>query len=535
MACSTEGATIRYTTDGTLPTEDSDVYVQPLQVSQSTSFHAQAFLDAMQESEVASIKVAKPPLLFPNEGIFDAPVSVPLQEGMTYFISQDGGPYKPYTSNDSLTIGRNTVLQAYVHQDGLIDSLPVTQKVRVRTTAPSFSVAGDGLGNKLVSIQGSSEDADIICTLKGRSFPYTGQFSVTEDTLIEAYEQRDGYERSYNRSLWVTVDKTPDPAITLTSGEDQEILLSCTDPGAVLWYQIAGEKAFTPANRIPVKVGEPLAVKAYAQADGKQRSATVSAFFPVAGSPELSVASGFYGQPISLEMKGSGIRYRINDGPFAEYDGKPVSLSSYARLDAYRSQDELVNSALVSRSYAVIKSFSIPEILPEEKEQPTVPLEETTRWNVGDIGPAGGIIFYDKGSYSDNWRYLEAAPSDEVGSFKWGQYGLYNSVGNVCVGSGVTNTAVLLSSDTNVENAATVCCSKRVESNSRVFDDWYLPSLDELVLLKASDAGGSLGSRYYWSSSEESPTLAWEYDTQTDTAAPYYKNATHAVRSIRSF
>ena len=31
---------------------------------------------------------------------------------------------------------------------------------------------------------------------------------------------------------------------------------------------------------------------------------------------------------------------------------------------------------------------------------------------IGDEGPAGGIIFYDKGEYSDGWRYLEAAPAD---------------------------------------------------------------------------------------------------------------------------
>ena len=32
-------------------------------------------------------------------------------------------------------------------------------------------------------------------------------------------------------------------------------------------------------------------------------------------------------------------------------------------------------------------------------------------YKIGDVGPAGGYIFFDKGYYSDGWRYLEAAPS----------------------------------------------------------------------------------------------------------------------------
>ena len=26
------------------------------------------------------------------------------------------------------------------------------------------------------------------------------------------------------------------------------------------------------------------------------------------------------------------------------------------------------------------------------------------------LGPTGGDVFYDKGNYSDGWRYLESAP-----------------------------------------------------------------------------------------------------------------------------
>ena len=40
---------------------------------------------------------------------------------------------------------------------------------------------------------------------------------------------------------------------------------------------------------------------------------------------------------------------------------------------------------------------------------------------IGATGPAGGIVFYDKNSYSDGWRYLEAAPvSTEWMNKEWG-------------------------------------------------------------------------------------------------------------------
>lgn len=34
-------------------------------------------------------------------------------------------------------------------------------------------------------------------------------------------------------------------------------------------------------------------------------------------------------------------------------------------------------------------------------------------YKLGDYGPAGGIIFYDKGNWDDDWRYLEVWTSDE--------------------------------------------------------------------------------------------------------------------------
>ena len=47
-------------------------------------------------------------------------------------------------------------------------------------------------------------------------------------------------------------------------------------------------------------------------------------------------------------------------------------------------------------------------------------------YNIGDTGPAGGLIFYDKGIFSHGWRYLEAAPAETEFTTQWGgPRGLY--------------------------------------------------------------------------------------------------------------
>ncbi len=54
MACATQGAVIRYTTDGAEPTESSSAYSSPVTVSAATTVKAKAFHDGMTASETAA-------------------------------------------------------------------------------------------------------------------------------------------------------------------------------------------------------------------------------------------------------------------------------------------------------------------------------------------------------------------------------------------------------------------------------------------------------------------------------------------------
>ena len=143
-------------------------------------------------------------------------------------------------------------------------------------------------------------------------------------------------------------------------------------------------------------------------------------------------------------------------------------------------------------------------------------------YNVGDTGPAGGIIFYvNPNAKEDGWRYLEAAPTalKEGNTYKeytWGAEGAdYNTEDGV--GKGKTNTDTLMSKVTETIKfpAAEACDDYSVNEDDIVYDDWFLPSIGELR--KMYDAKDKLDSdsvekQAFWSSTGYggSGNYAWE-------------------------
>ncbi|MEA5029130.1 MAG: caspase family protein [Sphaerochaeta associata] len=167
-------------------------------------------------------------------------------------------------------------------------------------------------------------------------------------------------------------------------------------------------------------------------------------------------------------------------------------------------------------------------------------------FKIGDTGPAGGYIFYNKGYYSDGWRYLEAAPAEyEFEEKVWGGYRTEVGGTATTIGSGKSNTEKIVAKFGNAEPmsnktdyAAKVCADLVVTKNGVVYDDWFLPSKDELNLiylnLKDQGLGGVYGV-YYWSSSEGSADYAWNqhwYNGGQDGNGRYDGNR---VRPVRAF
>lgn len=181
-------------------------------------------------------------------------------------------------------------------------------------------------------------------------------------------------------------------------------------------------------------------------------------------------------------------------------------------------------------------------------------------YKIGDTGPAGGIIFYDKRNKDGGWRYLEAAPADlrVVGGnptvdkdaegydaapagYLFGYYrktadgsNLYvndtteydekNCTGTA-IGTGKKNTDLLVNAmgnsaykeDSGAETTEDYAANLCLDLVYNEYDDWFLPSKEELNLMYVNLCKASMGNfakNPYWTSSESSKNAecAWLQD-----------------------
>ena len=163
---------------------------------------------------------------------------------------------------------------------------------------------------------------------------------------------------------------------------------------------------------------------------------------------------------------------------------------------------------------------------------------------IGDIGPAGGIIFYVNKNYvKDGWRFLEAAPMDQSAGAPWGSFrvplpGAYGTA----VGTGRQNTADIVAACKTQGIAADLCANYSLHG----VRDWFLPSEDELGLMysnlvatKLIDFGlnGVPDNYGYWSSTQVTTDMARHRDFADNGNRSHYddKDYPRRVRAIRSF
>jgi len=140
-----------------------------------------------------------------------------------------------------------------------------------------------------------------------------------------------------------------------------------------------------------------------------------------------------------------------------------------------------------------------------------------TAYRVGDTGPAGGLIFYDKGNNSGGWRYLEAAPEEAEFRARWSVRNTVVENTQPTIGSGRRNTQLIVETFRQTAGEWDTAAQKCDELVFGGFDDWFMPSKDELDQMYGNLKRRNLGdfkNDWYWCSTQIS---AW-------TDRVYYQN-----------
>ena len=345
ISCTTSGAVIRYTTDGTEPTSSSAQYSGGIQVSATTTLKAKAFKAGMNDSATTTAAYVI------NGGSQISPwqPNTPYKTGD--LVSYNGKNYKCLQSHTSLPGWEPSNVPALWSEYGG----PVAETV----ADPSFSPAeGNYTSAQNVTISCATAGATVRYTTGGTepsssSAPYSGAIKVSATTTIKAkafkagmndsatataayiinggtqvspwkpntaYKAGDlvsyngknykclqphtslvGWEPSNVPALWSeyggpVMETVADPSFSPAGGNytsTQNVTISCATADAVIRYTTDGTEPTSSSAQYSgaIPVASTTTVKAKAFKAGMNDSATVTATYIIGAIPPVNLPS----------------------------------------------------------------------------------------------------------------------------------------------------------------------------------------------------------------------------------------------------
>ena len=167
----------------------------------------------------------------------------------------------------------------------------------------------------------------------------------------------------------------------------------------------------------------------------------------------------------------------------------------------------------------------------------------------------GGIVFYiasppvDLDGDGDLDTGLVCAIQDYTNAIAWIIGGSTQTTANggtsASIGQGQTNTTAMMGQAGYTGGAAKVCNDYTITVNGIIYNDWFLPSLNELNQIytnkatinttAAANSGSSFSTSFYWSSTEYDNDIAWFQIFDFGDQNYSIKDFTISVRAVRAF
>jgi hypothetical protein len=222
MTTATRGATIRYTTDGTVPSQtNGTVYSGAFVLTSSTTVRAIAYKNGMADSAVASAALAvraAPPAISPPAGTYSNTVNVmltpPTSGAAIRYTTNGTAPSATagnlYTGPFALT--GTAVVKAIACKTGMTDSAVNSATFMLKVATPVITPnGGTYAGSVPVSLNTTTTGVTIRYTMNGStptaSFGtvYTGTFTLSSNATVKAIAYRSGMTNSSVASASFTI------------------------------------------------------------------------------------------------------------------------------------------------------------------------------------------------------------------------------------------------------------------------------------------------------------------------------------------
>lgn len=302
ITCTTPGAEIRYTTDGSDPSPATSLYNNPIALSTSATIKARAYKPDYTASQIVAQVyefVVAAPVFNPIGGDYTSPQNVTIScptPGAEIKYTLDGSEPNnastPYTQ--PVYVSTNKTLKAKAFKTGCTSSNTSTASYSFNLTVanPTFNPPG-GItytSPQNVSISCATAGATIHYTDNGNtpnenSPVVTGSIDVSANTTLKAIAYKSGWLSSqvvtsvYNFNLTV-----PTPVIDPPSGgytTAQKVSITCAKPGSTIRYTLNGSEPNSGSTLYtsPITISTNKTLKAKAFYSGWTPSATASADF----------------------------------------------------------------------------------------------------------------------------------------------------------------------------------------------------------------------------------------------------------------
>lgn len=419
LSSATPGSKIYYTVDGSIPTANSTLYVEPILVQVSQQIKAIATGQTITDSIVASFVYAitgtvQAPEFSAAPGAYGSAQTIVIKSATPnaeiYYTTDGSTPTTASTRyKDPIVVTESKTVKAYAVLKNWSDSLVSTGTYSIaidgQVATPTFAAAAGSYGPpQMVTLISTTPGAQIYYTSDGTtptasSLKFSSPITVSSSQTIKAIAIKTSFlDSSVASAAYVINGAAATPIFSVAAGAygpSQTVAISSATTGANIYYTTNGSDPTTSSSvySAALPVSTTTTIKAIAVKSGFSTSNIALATYTINGkvaAPTFSIATGTYhaSQQVTLSgASGADIYYTTNGNTpsrsSTKYTNTPIDIGATTTIKAFLVKPTFIDSDVSSASYTINKITPIAvEAFPAVTNYPLVSWTPNVKFSI---------------------------------------------------------------------------------------------------------------------------------------------------------